>query len=147
MALTISFWNGILPEWSKGADLRSARRSSAWVQTPQVPCYAPTSRILAACVSTVRSNVALLFAFSSNYPIHGHSLFSPGILPRLLRHISVISAAPIPAANPIALIPDSTFYSSIASSCFHTQLNSNVFRRVHVIVVRHLPGHALVHSV
>ena len=34
-------WSGILPEWSKGADLRSARRSSAWVQTPQVPCYAP----------------------------------------------------------------------------------------------------------
>ena len=30
-------WSGILPEWSKGADLRSARRSSAWVQTPQVP--------------------------------------------------------------------------------------------------------------
>ena len=29
--------NGILPEWSKGADLRSARLSSAWVQTPQVP--------------------------------------------------------------------------------------------------------------
>ena len=28
---------GILPEWSKGADLRSARRLSAWVQTPQVP--------------------------------------------------------------------------------------------------------------
>ena len=31
---------GILPEWSKGADLRSARRLSAWVQTPQVPSYA-----------------------------------------------------------------------------------------------------------
>lgn len=30
---------GILPEWSKGADLRSARRSSAWVQTPQVPSF------------------------------------------------------------------------------------------------------------
>ena len=36
----LPFWwicYGILPEWSKGADLRSARRLSAWVQTPQVP--------------------------------------------------------------------------------------------------------------
>ena len=29
-----------MPEWSKGADLRSARRLSAWVQTPQIPYYA-----------------------------------------------------------------------------------------------------------
>ena len=38
-------WHGILPEWSKGADLRSARRSSAWVQTPQVPSYVWACRV------------------------------------------------------------------------------------------------------
>lgn len=37
------FGRGILPEWSKGADLRSARQSSAWVQTPQVPSYRSVS--------------------------------------------------------------------------------------------------------
>ena len=42
---------GILPEWSKGADLRSARRQSAWVQTPQVPCYASHWCIMGACLS------------------------------------------------------------------------------------------------
>ena len=43
---------GILPEWSKGADLRSARRQSAWVQTPQVPCYASAWRTLVTCESS-----------------------------------------------------------------------------------------------
>ncbi len=35
----VEIWVGILPEWSKGVDLRSTRRLSAWVQTPQIPNF------------------------------------------------------------------------------------------------------------
>ena len=68
MALTISFWNGILPEWSKGADLRSARRLSAWVQTPQVPCYASNSRMLDACGSQLPSALCRPAHFARRLP-------------------------------------------------------------------------------
>lgn len=82
MALTLSFCNGILPEWSKGADLRSARRSSAWVQTPQVPCYAPNRRILAACGSESPAShfapaLSCTAHFAHNYIFYLHTFCHP----------------------------------------------------------------------
>ena len=64
-------WHGILPEWSKGADLRSARHTSAWVQTPQVPSseqhrvLAHTDAMLCQCATKALCQFFLFFSFFS----------------------------------------------------------------------------------